>query len=439
MRALLKLALPVIGTYLGFMSMGFVDLIIVGRVSATAVGALGIGTSIFSWFMVCGIGLLSGMDFHVGHSFGRGGIAGRQDCDRVLAQGLWLSVICSLPVTPLLVYLAGHLEWFGVNPAILPETRGYLVALAPSLLPALVFAAFRNYLQAVGGATAMMLILVAANVLNAGLNYVLVFGHLGAPALGAEGAAYATLISRVLMVVAAVPFILRKITPGGEWRRYHAAWMRKVLRLGLPASAQMALEVGVFATATLLAGGLAAEQLAAHQVVLNVASVMFMIPLGLSSAAAVRISQDLGAGHPAAARRSGNLALGLCIGFMLVSCGVLLGFPGAILRLYTSVDGVIAAGTPILLIAAVFQLWDGMQTVLTGVLRGVADTRGPLVANLVGHWLVGLPLGAWLCFRGGRGLAGLWIGLATGLGVVAVSLYFRWRALEPRPAGPAPS
>ncbi len=427
MRALLRLALPVIATYLGFMTMGLVDLLALGRVSATAIGALGVGTSIFNWFMIFGIGLLSGMDYHVGHAFGAGA---RRECDHVLAQGLWLSLAASIPIVPILVLLADHLQVFGVNPDVVPEARAYLRLLAPSLVPALLFGACRNYLQAVGGATGAMVVLVAANILNAVLNYVFVFGHWGAPVMGAAGSALSTLIARSAMVIAAAALVLRQAAPDGAWHRYRRDWMQRVLKLGLPSAGQMTLEVGVFATATLLAGSLAADQMAAHQIVLNVASVMFMVPLGLGAAAAVRISQDLGAGNPAAARHSGNLALRLCVGFALCSSAALLFFPGWILGLYTSVPAVVEAGRTILLIAALFQFWDGLQTVLTGVLRGVADTRSPLIANLVGHWMIGLPLGAALCFRFGFGLKGLWIGLATGLALVAISLYFRWKTIR---------
>jgi MATE family multidrug resistance protein len=204
--------------------------------------------------------------------------------------------------------------------------------------------------------------------------------------------------------------------------------MGQLLRLGFPAAMQMVLEVGVFALATTLAARLPAEALAAHQIVLNIASLTFMVPLGVGSATAVLVGQALGRGEQAGAVTTGWRGFQLGVGFMAISGLAFLLFPGPLLGCYTHDPGVIRIGRSILLLAAFFQLADGTQVVGTGALRGLGDTRAPMIANLCGHWFVGLPLGVWLCFGLRYGLAGLWVGLATGLIVVAAALLWRWWA-----------
>jgi MATE family multidrug resistance protein len=426
---MLSLALPVIGTYLGFMLMGVVDLVCVGRVSAQAIGAVGVGTSLFSWVMVFGIGLLAGLDYLVAYAQGA---SKPEDGYRALAQSLLATSALSVPMTLGLILLACRLGWLGINPDVLPHARGYLIILAWSLWPALVFNACRQYLTAKNVALPAMIILMAANLLNAAVNWVLVFGHWGAPALAERGSAYATLISRLLMMVAMAAYLV-------AWDRKHegligrvpfgidVAEMKRFLRLGLPSALQMVFEVGVFALSTTLAAHLAAESLAAHQIVLNIASLTFMVPLGISSATAVLVGQELGRGSRPDASRIGWRGISYGVSFMACSGLTLFFARSPILALFTSDVAVREIGARILLIAALFQLSDGTQIVTAGALRGLGDTRSPMLANLGGHWLIGLPAGLLLCFKAGYGLLGLWIGLSLGLTSVAAALIFRWK------------
>jgi len=430
MRQVIRLALPVVITYLGTMAMALVDLLAVGRVSAVAIGAVGLGSSVFSWVMIFGIGLLTSLDYLVSHADGAGR---REDGARYLVQALGVSIGLGIPLSALLVFLSGHLDVLGVRPEVAAEAGPYLKVLAPSLAPLFLFISLRQYLQAHGSVRLAMGIMLLANIVNAAANYALVFGHWGLPALGTVGSAWATLISRFWMLAALGLYVvywdrahnqglLRRV----RWRM-ERSHLGPILKLGWPSALQMSLEVGVFATTTALAARLAPVDLAAHQLVLNTASLTFMVPLGISSSAAVLVGQAKGRLDPAGARRIGWQCLRLGVGFMACSCIVLLCLPDLILRAYTADAAVIEAGKRILLVAALFQLSDGGQAVATGTLRGLGETRASMLFNLLGHWGVGLPLGILLGFGLDQGLRGLLIGLSVGLTVVGIALVWRWK------------
>jgi MATE family multidrug resistance protein len=200
-----------------------------------------------------------------------------------------------------------------------------------------------------------------------------------------------------------------------------------LLGIGLPAATQILLEIGAFGTAGILAGRLMPTALAAHQIALNCAAISFMVPLGISSAAAVAVGQSIGAGQPAVARRSGYIAIALACAFMLFPALLFLSAPMPILRIYTNDAQVLSTGVGLLALAALFQLFDGMQTVATGALRGIGNTRTPMLVNLFGYWLFGLPFGYWLCFKRGYGVAGLWWGLTAALVGIALTLFWVWQ------------
>jgi MATE family multidrug resistance protein len=419
------LAWPVAAAELGWMAMGLVDTMLVGRVGADAIGAVSIGSHLFFAVAITGIGMLLGLDYLVATAHG----AGRPDDGRrALLQGLYLAVAVSIALTAALFGLEAQLDHLGLQPSVAAATRPYLRTLTWSLLPLLLFSALRRYLQAIGRVRPVMVALVSANVINAVAGWILVFGNWGAPALGAVGAGWATCASRGYMLAFLAVIV---------WRGEHGRGTRlarapdrillaRLVRLGVPAATQMLLECGVFATATVLAGSLSASALAAHQIALSAAAFTFMVPLGVSAAAAVRVGHAVGRRQPAAARRAGWAALLLGVSFMSASAVVFLTAPHVVLRVFTDVPEVIATGVTLLAVAAAFQLFDGLQVVATGVLRGVGDTRTPMLANLGGHWIIGLPIGAALCFRIGWGVTGLWIGLCVGLIAVALTLISVW-------------
>jgi MATE family multidrug resistance protein len=428
MKELFQLVLPVVLTYVGITFMGFVDLLFVGRVSAAAIGAVGFGSSLFAWFLVFGMGLTSGLDFLISHAHGA---KERQKQHLYLSQGLLLSFWGALPLTAVLVIISLHLEWFGINPEIREPAEKYSLILAFSLLPAYLFNVMRLYLTSMGIARPAMVLLLVGNVCNALVDYVLVLGRWGAPALGAEGSAWATLLSRVLMAVALAGYLLAWDKKNGNFIarlkiRYQKSMMRDLVKLGVPASLQMTFEVGVFAVATGLAARLSADEMAAHQIVLNTASMAFMVPLGIGTATAVLVGQALGRREFSGAAQMGWRGFRLGVGFMALSSATLFLFAEPILGIFTHDPHIILFGKNIIWIAALFQLSDGAQTVGTGALRGLGDTHSAMIYNLVGHWLIGLPVGTLLCFKWGWGLQGLWIGLSLGLTFVAGGVLLRW-------------
>jgi multidrug resistance protein, MATE family len=428
-QPMLALSGPVVLAEIGWVSMGIVDTIIVGPLGPAAIGAVGIGSILFLALAIFGMGLLLGLDTLVSHAFG----AGRLDeCHRWLLHGILLSLIVAPILTGAAFLAIALLPQWGLTPEVLALTQPYLRVITWSLLPLLIYASFRRYLQALGIVTPITLALVSANLINAVAAWALVFGHLGLPVMGTTGSAVATLVSRIYLAAALLVSVI------AYDRRHHIsvfniAWKPKkrslvrLLRLGLPAATQVSLELGVFAAASALAGRLDAVSLASHQIALHLASLTFMVPLGVASAGAVRVGHAIGRQDAPAAARSGWVALVLGAGFMSVAALAFVLAPRMLTSAFTGNEAVLAVGSRLLLVAAGFQIFDGLQGVSTGVLRGLGDTRTPMLCNLAGHWLLGLPLGYALCFWGSWGVVGLWIGLSSGLVTIGLTLVLIWR------------
>lgn len=428
LRDLLKLAIPVVLAEIGWMSMGIVDTLMVGPLGPQAIGATGLGSGVFSAVGFFGLGMLLGLDTLVSQAFGA---RRRDECHRWLFHGVVLAVLISFPLTLIIWLMARTLAGAGLHPEIAPLASSYLALVNVSLLPLLLYGACRRYLQAIGFVAPVTFALVSANLVNALGNWVLIYGYFGFPAMGTDGAALATAVSRAYMagvVIAGVIWYDYR-QRGTLWlvsRRIELAWLRRLLALGGPAATQLLLEVGVFASATLLAGKLTPTASAAHQISLNIISFLFMVPLGLSSAGAVMVGRAVGRHDPPGARRAGWMTLGLGAAFMTIVGLGLIVIPARLIGLFTIDAQTIALGASLLMIASVFQLFDGLQVVGTGVLRGIGDTRTPMIFNLIGHWMIGLPVGWWLCFRAGWGVVGLWIGLSVGLTLVGIVLVGVW-------------
>jgi MATE family, multidrug efflux pump len=423
-----SMAVPVVVAELGWMTMGLVDTLMVGPIGPEAIGAVGIGSSLFMGICIFAMGLLLGLDTLVSQAFG----AGRLDeCHKWLAHGVVLSLVLAVPITLLALALSSSLGRLGLHPDVLRLAQPYLTILAWSIPPLLVYSSFRRYLQGMGVVRPVMVALATANILNAAVNWVLIFGHLGAPALGVRGSAWATVASRAVMCAFLLVVILYREhgrRPGlcQTPLRIELTRMRRLIALGLPAASQVTLEVGVFAAATALAGRLPPASLAAHQIAINIASFTFMVPLGIASAGAVRVGHAVGRRDAAGAARSGWTALLFGTLFMACAAAVFLLIPRALIGAFTSDVSVLQIGTSLLFVAAVFQLFDGVQGVATGVLRGLGDTRSPMLWNLGAHWFLGLPLGYALCFIAGLGVIGLWWGLSAGLIICGVALLIVW-------------
>jgi MATE family multidrug resistance protein len=413
---------------IGWMSMGLVDTVMVGRLGPAAIAATGMGSGVFTAIVIFGMGLMLGLDALVSRSAG----AGRPDeCLRWLHQGVILALLVS-PVVMLLTGLAFlTIDAWGLNPQIGVLARPYLEVMALSAPSLLFYAAFRRYLQGIHIVRPIMYALISANIVNAGANAILIYGRLGAPALGVTGSAWATCIARLYMAAFLYVAVRREHRRRGA-SHPHVPFgidvhrLRTLVGLGAPAASQITLEVGVFALSTALAARLDAVSSASHQIALNIASVVFMVPLGLASAGAVRVGHAVGARDARRARRAGWTALVLG-GAVMIGLGLMLFiFPIPMLSLFTTDARVLQIGSRLLAIAAAFQLFDGTQAVTTGVLRGIGDTRTPMIMNVIGHWVLGLPVGYALCFRLAWGVTGLWIGLSIGLIFCAVALTVTW-------------
>ena len=418
--AMVKLAVPVVLSELGWMLMGVVDTIMVGRLGPAAIGAVALGNAVCFTPSMFGMGLILGLDTLVAQAYGR---KDHDECHRWLAQGVYLASIAAVPIMvgiALVSFFFGH---FGIVAEVATPASGYMQVLLWGTLPLLLYGASRRYLQGVGQVRVITVTYVAANLVNWFLNWVLIYGKLGMPALGVNGSAISTVFARVTMALALIGFAWRY-----ERKRGHPLFrLKRLVKLGAPAAGQIVLEVGAWNLATFSAGYLTPVALATHQIVLNYASVTYMVPLGISAAAAVSVGHAVGAGDRARARRAGWLALGLGTSFMLLAAMALLMWPRPLIELYTNDARVLAVGPGLLAIVAAFEVFDGIQTVSTGALRGLGETRAPMWANLVGYWVLGLPLGFFLCFGLKWGIYGLWIGLTLALVVIALALIARWK------------
>jgi MATE family multidrug resistance protein len=427
--ALGRLAGPVVVAEIGWMFMGIVDTLMVGPLGPAAIGGVGMGSSLFFWLAVFGMGLLLGLDTVVSQAAGAGDAV---RCRRWLWQGLALAIVVAGPIALASEALRVNLGRLGLHPEVAPIVDGYLGVVFYSLLPLLVYAATRRYLQAIGVVAPVMFTLVTANIVNALGNWVLIYGGLGVPAMGPVGAAWATVGARAYMALALLTVVVLLDRRRGEqaiWRVPRAPSIEdlvKLTRLGFPAAMQITLEVGVFALASALAGKLVPAALAAHQVALNLAGFTFMIPLGVSSAAAVRVGHAVGRRDGRGVRVAGWTAIAAVVLVMSTAALVFVLAAEPLVRLFTRDAAVIEIGMALLGVAAMFQIFDGLQVVATGALRGVGNTRTPMVWNLVGHWLLGLPTGWTLCFVLGWGVVGLWTGLSVGLIVCGIVLVFVW-------------
>ena len=432
-RPMLRLAAPLALTEVGWVAMGVVDTMMVGRLpdSATAIGAVSLGTTLFYTIGIFGSGIMLGLDTLVAQSYGAGKL---EECHRTLWNALYLALILS-PAVMICIFASPFLfPWFGLSAALVAATVPFLRALTWSTLPLVLYFALRRYLQAMNIVKPVVFTLISANLVNLLGNWTLVYGHLGMPALGVAGSGWSTCISRVYMVTAlalAAVYYDRK-RASGLWqasRRIEPRRIIELLRLGFPAASQLLAEIGAFTLATFLIGRLGSLALAGHQIALSVASFTYMVPLGISSAAAVRVGHGVGARDIHAASRAGWTALfyGAC--FMSCAGLTLLAFARPIARLYTAQPEVVRAGAVLLMVAAVFQLFDGLQVVATGALRGAGNTRTPVLANLIGYWVVGLPLGVLLCFRWHLGAPGMWMGLCLALIMIGSVLVLVWRSL----------
>jgi MATE family multidrug resistance protein len=430
-RRLASLAIPVCATQVGSMLLGFVDTILLGRLSVDALAAASLANVWIFGTLMFANGVVFGIDPLITQAHGAGDGRGAA---RALQQGLVLSLALSVPVALLWAATDRFLILAGQDPDLARGALTFTVVQIPSIPCFLAYSVLRQYLQGRELVRPALWIMLVANVFNAGAAWALIFGKLGLPALGLLGAGIATSLTRLLSLLGLALWVRAFALHRGAWAPWGpAAWspaaLRRVLAIGIPVAVQISLEIWAFSGAALLAGRLGAEAVAAHTIALNLAALAFMMPLGIAQGAVVRVGNLIGARNLPGAQRAAWVALALGGGVMTLSATAFVVLRNELPRLYTPDASLVAAAAAVLPIAAAFQVFDGTQVVGCGVLRGMGRTRPAAIFNLIGYWVLGLPFGAWLAFRADWGLAGIWWGLATGLAVVAACLvaWVRWR------------
>ena len=434
LRELVRLAIPIAIAQGGQAMMGLVDTLVVGRAGTSALAAVGLANSLFFAVSGLGMGLMMGFDPLMSQAFGA---RNERRARALLWQGGWMALLAGVVLAAVVVVAPEVLPLFGYVREDMAETRAFLYWRAPSLVTMLAFFVVRSYLQSAASTRPLVVATVAANLFNLGGDLVLVFGGSGLPAsfgplrlipaMGAAGAALSTLLCTVLQLAIAV-WAVRAIGSPAERPTRRPVWadLVQAARVGLPIGLHIAAEICVFALAGVLAFRLGQASMGAHQIALSFGSLSFTIAVGIGNAGSVRVGWAVGAHNTPQARLSGFVAFAAGAGFMALSAAVFALFPQGLSRLAGASAEVVPQLVPLLMVCAVFQVFDGVQGVGAGVLRGAGDTRFTFVANMVGHYAIGLPLSLVLGFGLKQGILGIWWGLCAGLVFVALALVWRF-------------
>lgn len=430
LRPTLLLAYPVVLSQLGHVLVNVCDSVMVGQTGKVPLAAVSLGVSTTTVLLVLGLGLSMGSVPLVAAADGR---HDRPELGRLLVATVGLNTLAGLVLAALSQLVPPLLSHLRQPPEVVALAGPWVRVVGWSLFPLMVFQGFREFAEGLGLTRQAMFLSIGANLVNALLCYALIFGHWGAPALGLLGSGWATLAARILMAGLMASYVLRaeRLRPYREaathWLRPDLAVLRRLLALGLPIGVQMMFEMGAFSFSALMIGWLGATSLAAHQIAINVAAVTYMAASGIAAAATIRVGNLRGAGDRAGARQAGFAAYVLTAAFMGSMALLLIGGRQAIPHFYNHDPQVVAQATGLLLIAALFQLSDGLQVVGLGALRGLEDVKVPSVVALLAYWAVALPLGYGLGVGLKMGAPGVWTGLLVGLSLVAGVLLVRFR------------
>lgn len=438
-RALLALAMPLVIGNLGWSAIAGTDLLLLGRLGPDMVAAGSLALNLYQAFLVFGIGLTAAASPLIASERGRR-LHSIRDIRRTVRQTIWASALLCLPAWAMLWQAEPILILLGQDPELSAQAATLIHALQWGLLPYFVFLVLRNYVSALEKPIWGVIVTLATVPFNALAGWALIFGHFGFPAMGLHGAGIASLLSSIFMGVGMIVVV----TVHRRFRRYHlfgrfwvADWsrMRTVWKIGLPIAFTVGFEVTVFNAAVFLMGLIGRAELAAHAVAIQIAALCFMVPMGIGQAATVRVGYAHGRRDRAAIGRAGWLALGLGTAFAAGTATLLITIPRTLIGAFIDLD--LPANAPVvgyaisfLAIAALFQLVDATQAIGAGVLRGLQDTRMPMIFAAIGYWVIGIGTGTILAFPMKMEGIGIWLGLATGLGVVAILLVWRWSRRE---------
>ncbi|MGE0711578.1 MAG: MATE family efflux transporter [Planctomycetota bacterium] len=430
-RLLVRLAVPVAVARVGMLTMGLVDTWMVGKLGAVELASVALADACFFTLLVVVVGTVRALDPLVSQAHGAGNA---ERCAAAWRGGLRLGFALSIPLTLAVLAIPALLatSLFAQDARVVESAGRYLGPIALGVLPQIFFAGHASFVQGLGDTRPPMIATLLANLLNVVLDYGLIFGHWGLPALGVSGAGIASTCSRWFMCLLLWAWILRseRYAPYRVRVAVPARLLWQALRLGVPIGLAHAAEVGAFSLASIFMGWLSVAALAAHQIAIKMAATTFMLAVALGIATGIRVGNEIGAGHPWIARRAAFVAVGLVLLVMGV-CGLgFVRFGGWIVSGFTQDPAVIAIGTSLLGVAAAFQLSDGVQAVASGAVRGAGDTLYPLTVQIVAHWGVAIPLAWVFAFRLGWGPVGVWVALALGLTVAAALLLWPLRKLD---------
>jgi MATE family, multidrug efflux pump len=433
-RALLVMAAPLVGHNLAIIATNTADTMMAGRLSPADLAAVALGSALWMTAMLLGMGILMAVSPLVANAFGG---ERHRDVTRITRQALWLALGLGLILAVVARSLRPVVVWVGVDPELVPLVDGYLHGLSWGAPGLYLYLVLRFMSEGTGFMRPILLVAVLGALANVPLNYLFMYGAFGLPAMGAVGCGWATTLVNWLMLGAMLiytrshrhfaPFELWQELELPDWRR-----VRTLIRLGLPIGTSLLLEIGLFSGAAMMMAHLGTEILAAHQIAINVASILFMVPLGLAFAITVQVGHALGRGDPAEARLLGFVGIGLTAVLMAIMALGILSFAPAIVSIYTADPAVAGLAISLLYLAAVFQLSDGLQATAAGALRGFQDTGWPMVIGLVAYWLVGAPISWVLGVHLRLGPHMVWVGLLAGLTVAALLLNLRYHRVSSR-------
>lgn len=426
------LAYPVMLSQLGQVSVGVADSMMVGRLGALPLAAASLGNSIFFVLMMFGIGISMGITPLISIADGKGKT---KRISRLFSHGLWINVATSILLTVVVLGLSQGLHFLNQPEDVVVLAIPYLLIITASLLPMMVFQTFKQMAEGLSQTKQAMYITILCNLVNVFLNWVLIWGYLGAPAMGLNGAGWATLISRILMMVMMGGYIFysqryQVYKLSLSIRSASLPIISRILKIGIPTGFQFIFEVSAFSAAAIMMGWIGVNALAGHQIALNLASISYMMATGLATAGMIRVSNQIGKGNLKGMREAGMVVFGMVIVFMFATAILFIAARFYLPTLYIDDPEVIALSASLLIIAGLFQLSDGVQVVGLGVLRGMEDVKVPTLVTLMAYWVLGLPLGYLFAFELGMAEKGIWYGLLIGLSITAVMLFYRFRSLS---------
>ncbi len=425
-----RLSMPIVVGQLGQMLMGVVDNIMVGKLGATALAAASIANSMFMLVMVVGFGLTMAVTPLTAIACGAGK---DKECGVVLRQGILVNLFSGMVLCGLTFFLSEAIPYLNQPSEIVAPASLYMKILGVSILPLMLFQSYRQFAEGVSFLKPAMIITLLANIVNILANWIFIYGHLGVPALGLTGAGIATISSRIFMAAALMVLVtrsskMRRFEPFLNFAKIDFPMVRKLLSIGIPAGLQYFFEVSAFSASAVMIGWMGTTALAAHQIAMNLASISFMVAMGISSAATIRVSNAVGRQDVRGTRMAGFSAAALCALFMASAGLVFVFFRFLLPSFYVEDKTVIDMTASLLIIVAFFQVSDGTQAVGIGILRGMTDMKIPTLITLVAYWVMGLPSGYILAFGFDLGIFGVWYGLFISLTASGLFMMMRFHA-----------